>query len=93
MDVFKRVVESCSFVSTMLESPQVVVGVPWPFPQVVIRERIQRSSILVAIPRDNPYDMGVRAHDDSRVACRNTPPLAIGDDAGDEVDPAIELES
>ena len=81
------------FVSTDLESPEVIVCVPWPFPQVVVRERIQQSPVLTVISWNNTYDMGVRTHDDSGVMHRDTSPLAVGDDTGDKVNPAIEVES
>ena len=32
MNVLESVVETRSFVSAMLESPQVIIGVPWPLP-------------------------------------------------------------
>ena len=93
MDVFQCIVEARSLVSANLEPPQVIVGVPWPFPQVMVRERIQRSSVLTAISWNDSYDMGVRAHDDPSVACRNAPSLAVGNDTGNEVNPAIEFKS
>ena len=93
VDMFKRVVKSRSFVSAVLKPPQIVIGVPWPFPHVMVRERVQRPSVLIAVPWDNSYDMRVRTHDNPGVACWNAPPLAVGDDTGNEVGPAIELES
>ena len=93
MDVFKRIVKARSLVSTVLEPPQVIMSVPWPFPQVMVWERVQRPPVLTAISRNNSYDMGVRAHDNSSIVCWNAPPLAVGDDAGNEIDPAIEFES
>ena len=59
----------------------------------MVRECIQGSPILIAISRNNTYDMGVRAHDDPSVACQDTSPFAVGDDAGDKIDLAIEIKS
>ena len=93
MDILERVVKARSLVSAVLEPPQVIMSVPRPLPQVVVWERVQRPSVLTAIPWNDSYDVGVRAHDNSCVARWNAPPLAVGDDTGDEVDPAVELES
>ena len=93
VDVLESVVETRSFVSAMLESPQVVMCVPWPLSSVVVRERVQWPPILATVSWNNPYDMGVRAHDDPRVTRWNAPSFTVGDNAGDEVDPAVELES
>ena len=66
--------------------------VPWPFPQVMVRERVQWTSILTVISRDNTYDMGVRAHDDPSISCQDAPPFTVDNDTRDEIDPMVEIE-
>ena len=67
--------------------------VPRVFSLIMVRECIQGSSILAPIPRDNSDNMRVRAHDDPSIVCRDTSPLAVGDNAGDIVGPAIEVKT
>ena len=40
VDVLQRIVEACLIVRTEFESPQVVMCVPWLFPQIMVRECI-----------------------------------------------------
>ena len=90
--MFQRVVKPRSFVSAILEVPEVVVCVLWSFSLIMVRDCIQGPTILTLISGDNADNMWVQAHNDSRVARWDTPPFTIGDNAGDEVDPTIEVE-
>ena len=69
MDVLQCIVEAHFFVRADLETPQIIMCVPWSFPQVMIRESVQWSPILAPIPWDNADDMGVRTHDNSGILC------------------------
>ena len=91
--MFQRIVQSRSLVSAVLETPEVIVRVLWSFSLIMVRECIQGSSILTLISQDNTYDMWVRAHDDPGVPHQDASPLTVGDNAGDEVGPAVEVES
>ena len=93
MNVLQRVVELHSLVSTIFEAPKVVVCVPQSLSLIMIGERIQGSPILTAVSWNDAYDMGIRAHDDSSVACWDASPLAVSDDTRDKVVPTIEVES
>ena len=92
MNVLQHIVEVCLFFSTDLEPPQVIMCIPWPFPQVMVRERIQWPSILTAVPWNDSNDVGVRTHDNPSVLCWNTPSFTVCNDAGDKIDPAVEIE-
>ena len=54
---------------------------------------MQQPSVLTAISRDNPYYMGVRAHDDSGGMCRDTSSPIISNNTGDKVSPMVKVES
>ena len=82
MDMLQRVVETRFFINAVLELPEVVGCIPWPFSHIVTGECIQGSPILIAVSRNNTYDMGIRAPDNPSIARRNAPPLAVGDDTG-----------
>ena len=45
-NVFERRFEPIEVVSAILESPEVVLGVPWALSLIMVRDRIQWSSIL-----------------------------------------------
>ena len=49
--------------------------------------------VLTPISWDDAYHVRVRAHDDPSVVSWHGSPVAISDDAGDKVDPVIEIES
>ena len=93
MDVFQCIVELRSLVSTIFEVPEVIVCIPWSFSLIMVRDCIQGPTVLTPISGDNAYNMWVRAHDDPGVTCRDASSLAVGDYAGDEIGPAIEVES
>ena len=87
------VIESRSLISAILEAPEVVMCVPWLFFLTVVRDRIQRSSVLAAVSRYDAYYMRVWPHDNPGIVHWDAPPFAVGDDAGDEIDPLIKVES
>ena len=93
MNMFQHIVKLRSLVSAVLETPEVVVRILWSFSLIMVRECIQGSSILTPISQDNTYDMWARAHDDPGVTRQDASPLTVGDNAGDEVGPAVEVES
>ena len=93
VDVFQRVVKLCSLVSAVLEAPKVVGCVPWSFPLVVVRDRMQGPTILTPVSGYNADDMRVWTHDDPGVARWNTPSLTVSNKAGDKIGPPIEIES
>ena len=93
MDMVQRIVEPYLLISAVLEAPEIIVCVLWSFLLTVVRDRIQRSTVLTAVSRYNANYMGIWTHNNSCVTCRNAPPLVVGNDAGDEVDPSIEVES
>ena len=66
---------------------------PWVLSLIMIRDHIQRSSILTAVSRDDAYYVWVRAHDDLSILCQNTPPHIVSDNTGNKVSPMIEIES
>ena len=92
-DVFERRFEPVEVVSAVLETPEVVLCVPWAFSLIMVRDRIQRSSILRVVPRDNTNNMGIWPHDDPGIACWDTSPPIVSDDTGYIVSPAIEIET
>ena len=92
VDMVQRIVEPGSLISAILEVPKVIVCVPWSFLLTVVRDRVQRSSVLTVVSRYNANYMGIWTHNNSCVMCWNTPSLVVGDDTGDKVDPSIEVE-
>ena len=93
MDVFQRIVEPRPFVSAILETPKVVMHVPWSFSLIMVRDRIQGSSILTPVSGYDTNDMRVWTHNNSSVVHWDTPSLTVSDDAGDEIGPSIEIKS
>ena len=93
VDVIQCIVEPCSLVSAVLEAPKVIVCVPWSYLLTVVRDCIQRSTVLTVVSRYDADYMGIWTHDHSCVSCWNTPPLVVGNDAGDKIGPSIEVES
>ena len=92
-DVFERRFELVEVVSAKLETPEVVLCVPWAFSQIMVRDRIQRSSVLRVVPRDNTNNMGIWPHDDPGIECWDASPPIVSDDTGHIVSPAIEIET
>ena len=92
-NVFERRFEPVEVVSAELETPKVILGVPWALPLIMVRDRVQWSSVLRVVPRDDADNMRVRPHDHPGVPCWNAPPPIISDDAGDIVSPAIKIET
>ena len=93
VDVFQCVVKLRSFVSAILEMPRVVVCIPRVFSLIVVRECVEGSTILILISRYDANDVWVWTHDDPGITRWNAPPFTVSNDTGDEVDPAIEIES
>ena len=93
VDTVQRIVEPCPFVSAVLEAPEVVMCVPWSLLLTVVRDRMQRPSILTAVSGYDADYMGIWSHDNPGVMRWNTPPLTVGDDAGNEIGPSIEIKS
>ena len=93
MDMVQRVIESCPLVSAVLEVPKVIMCILWSFLLTMVRNHIQRSAVLTAVSGYDADHMGIWSHDDPGVTRWNTPSLVVGDDAGDKIDPSIEVES
>ena len=89
VEEFKCRFESVKFISAIFESPEVVVCVPRVLSLIMIRDCIQRSSVLTAVSRDDADDMGIGTHDRSSKVCRYTPSPIVSDDTGCIVSPAI----
>ena len=85
--------EPVEVVSTELETPEVILGVPWAFSLIVVRDHIQWSSVLRGISRDDADDMRVRPHNHPCITCWNASPPIVSDDTGHIVDPAIEIKT
>ena len=92
-DMLESRFESVEVVSAELEMPKIVLSVPWALSLIVIRDCIQWSSVLRIVSRDDTDNVRIRPHDDSGVACRNTPPPIVSDDARYVVNPAIEIKT
>ena len=58
VEMFQRIVEPCMLISTVLEMPQVIMGVLRVFSLIVVRECIQGSPILTVISRIIPMTWG-----------------------------------
>ena len=85
--------EPVEVVSTILETPEVILGVPWVHSLIVVRDCIQWSSVLRGISGDDADDMRVRPHNHFSIMRWNAPPSIISDDTGHIVDPAIEVKA
>ena len=85
--------KSVKVVSTELEMPEIILGILWALPLIVIRDSVQWSSILQIISRDDADDMRVRPHNHPGVSHRNSSPPVVGDNAGYVIDPVIEIEA
>ena len=92
MDTVQRVVEPLSLVSAVFEAPEIVRCVPWSYFLTMVRNRMQGSTVLAAVSGYDTDHVGVRSHDNSGVSCRNAPPFAVSDYAGDKIDPSVEVE-
>ena len=92
-NMLKGRLELVEVVNAELETPKVVLSVPWTFSLIVVRHRIQWPPILQVISRDDANNMGIQPHDDSGVAHRNAPPPIVSDDARHIVSPAIEIKT
>ena len=53
---------------------------------------MQGSTVLAAVSGYDADYMGVWPLDNPGIAHWNAPPFAVGNDAGDEIDPSIEVE-
>ena len=91
--MFESRLESVEVISTVLEPPEAVLCVPWMFPLIMVRDCLQRPSILRIVPRDNANKMRVRPHDYPCVSCWDAPPPVVSNYAGYIVDPMIEIEA
>ena len=92
-DVFECGFEPIEVVSAELETPEVILGVPWALSLIMVRDCIQWSSILQVISGNDANDMRIWSHDHSSVSCWNTPPSVVSDDAGNIVDPTVEIKA
>ena len=92
-NMFERGFEPIEVVSAELETPEVILSVPWALSLIMVRDCIQWSSILQVISGNDANDMRIWSHDHSSVACRNTPPPVVSDNTGNIVDPAIEIKT
>ena len=92
-NVFKCGFEPIEVVSAVLEMPKVILGLLRALSLIMIRNRIQWSSILRIVSRDDAYHMRVRSHNHSSVPRWNAPPPVVSNYAGCIVDPAIEVEA
>ena len=93
VDEFERGSKPVEVISAKLETPEVILGVPWVLSLIMVRDRIQGSSILRIISGDDADNVRVWPHDDPSVASWDAPPPVVGDDAGHEVGPAVEIEA
>ena len=80
------------FVSTILEVPEVIIGIPRAFALVVVWDGMQQPTVLAVVSRNDPNYMGIGAHDDPRVLGRDAPPCVVSYDAGDEVSSLVNME-
>ena len=92
-DVLERGFEPVEVISAELETPEIVLCVPWALSLIMVRDCIQWSSVLRLVSRDDANDVGIRPHNDPGVACRNAPPPVVGNDAGYIVNPTVEIEA
>ena len=74
--MFQCVVKTPSFVSAILETPEVILSIPWALSLIVVGDSIQRSAVLTPVSRDDSYNMWVWAHDDPGVT-RRVPLLVL----------------
>ena len=93
MDVLQHIVKLLSLVSSVPESPEAILCIPWALSLIVIRDCIQWSTVLTPVPRDNAYDVWVGPHNNPGVMCRDAPPGVVGDDAGNIVGATIEIKA
>ena len=92
-DVFECGFEPVEVVSTELETPEVILGVPWALSLIMVRDRIQWSSVLRGVSRNDADDVRIRPHNYPSVTCRNAPPPVVSDDTGHIIDPVIEIKT
>ena len=93
VDVFQHVVEPRSFISAVLEMPKVIVCVLGVFSLIMIRECVKRSTILTLVSRYDADDVWVWTHDNLGIPCWDASPFTVSNDTGDEVSPAVDVES
>ena len=93
VNVLQRVVKPRLLISAVLEAPEVVMCIPWSFPLIMIRDHIQGSTVLTPVSGNNTDDMRVWTHNDPGIPCWDTPSFTVSNDAGDEIDPSVEVES
>ena len=92
-DVFECGFKPVEVISAELETPEVILGVPWALSLIMVRDCIQWSSVLWGVSRDNADDMRVRPHNHPGVSCQNAPSPIVSNDARDIVDPTIEIKA
>ena len=93
VEELERRFEPVEVISAILESPEVIVRVPRALPLIMIRDCIQRSTILAAISGNDANDMGIRTHDHPSEAHWYAPSPIVSDDAGCIVGPAIVIKA
>ena len=93
VDELEHGFELVKVVSAELESPEVILGVPWAFSLIVVRDCIQRSSVLRTISGNDADNMRIWPHDNPSVVSWDAPPPVVSDNAGREVNPVVEVEA
>ena len=93
MDKFEGGFEPVEIVSTELETPEVILGVPWVLSLIMVRDCIQRSSVLGIVSGNDADNMRVWSHDDPSVASWDAPPSVVSDDAGCKISPTVEVKA
>ena len=93
MKEFECRFKSVELISAIFESPEVVVCIPGALSLIMIRDCVQRSTILAAISGNDANDMGIRTHDHPSEAHWYAPSPIVSDDAGCIVGPAIVIKA
>ena len=92
-NVFVCGFELVEVISAKLETPEIILGIPWALSLIMIRDSIHWSPILQIISGNDANDMRVGPHNHPGVSRRDAPPPIISDNAGHVVDPTIEIET
>ena len=92
-NMFKCRIEPVEVVSAELETPEIVLGIPWVLSLIMVRDCIQWSSVLRVVSGDNADDVRIWSHNDSSIVRWNAPPPVVSDDARYIVDPTIEIKT
>ena len=93
VEEFQHRFELVEIVSTILESPEVVMCVPRTLSLIMVRDCIQRSTVLAVVPGNNTDHVGVRTHDHPSEAGRHTSPPIVSDNTGDIIGPSVVIKA